>query len=146
MVILVSECLLGVHCRYDGGTNEKGWLRDLAREHTLIPACAEQLGGLSTPRPPVEWVGDRAFNTEGRDCTKEFLRGAEEVLEIAKRYGCELAILKSRSPSCGNGRIYDGTFSGKLIPGYGATARLLKENGIRVMDEEEAEKYFRSGT
>lgn len=145
MKILVSECLLGVNCRYDGKTNEKPWIRELLEKHTVIPVCPEQLGGLSTPRPPVEWIGEKAMNIEGTDCTAQFLRGASEALRIARLYGCEMAILKAKSPSCGSRQIYDGSFSGKVIDGMGATARLLRENGIAVMNEKEAELWLNGG-
>ena len=142
MKILVSACLLGVCCRYDGRGNEKDWIRKLAGTDQLVPVCPEQLGGLPTPRPPVEWREGRAVNCEGTDCTEAFLRGAEEACRLAKITGCEMAVLKGRSPSCGCREIYDGSFSGKRIVGQGTAARLLTENGIRVMDEEEAETFF----
>lgn len=141
MKILVSACLLGTHCRYDGRDNRSEWVLELAKEHTLIPACAEQLGGLPTPRPPVEWREGRAVNNQGADCTEAFVRGAEEVLHLARTCGCQLAILKARSPSCGKRQIYDGQFQKRLIDGMGATARLLTENGIPVIDETEAEAF-----
>ncbi len=142
MKILVSACLLGVRCRYDGGGNEQKWIRNLAKSQQLIPVCPEQLGGLPTPRPPVEWRDGRAVNTEGADCTEAFMRGAAEAVKIARCTGCELAILKARSPSCGCRQIYDGTFNGRRIEGQGAAARLLAESGLPVMDEEEAETFF----
>lgn len=141
MRILVSACLLGVHCRYDGRDNGTEAVMALAKDHTLIPVCAEQLGGLPTPRPPVEWSGDRAWNTQGEDCTEAFRRGAEEVLHLARLSGCQLAVLKARSPSCGNRQIYDGQFRKQLIDGMGATARLLSENGIPVINETEVEAW-----
>lgn len=142
MKILVSACLLGAHCRYDGRDNKREQVMELAKEHTLIPACAEQLGGLPTPRVPVEWQGNRAVNREGADCTEAFEKGAQEVLHLAQVCGCELAILKARSPSCGSRQIYDGRFQKRLIDGMGATARLLAANGIPVIDETEVEARF----
>lgn len=144
MRILVSACLLGVHCRYDGKDNGTEQVTGLAKDHILIPACAEQLGGLPTPRLPVEWSGGRAVNCQGEDCTAAFRKGAEEVLHMAQICGCELAILKARSPSCGNRQIYDGQFQKNLIQGMGATARLLSENGIPVINETEAAEYMRT--
>ena len=142
MKILVSACLLGTNCRYDGGNNGREAVLALLEQHTLIPVCPEQLGGLSTPRPPVEWQGDKAYNNQGQDCTVQFCKGAREALRIAQLYGCELAILKAKSPSCGNRQVYDGTFSGHVIDGMGETARLLKEHGIRVINETEVEAWL----
>lgn len=134
-MILVSACLAGFPCRYDGTskTNEK--IVQLVREGKAIPVCPEQLGGLTTPRLPSEIKNDRVFSSEGRDVTPEFEKGAAAVLQIAKEYGCTKAILKARSPSCGKGQIYDGTFSGKLVDGNGKTTELLLENGIEVITE-----------
>ena len=145
MKILVSACLLGANCLYDGGTNRRDQVVELLKDHILIPVCPEQLGGLSTPRPPVEWIGDKAMNNQGADCTEQFCRGAEEALKMAQLYDCKLAILKAKSPSCGNHQIYDGTFSGKLVDGAGGTARLLMEHGIRVINETEVEQYAFDG-
>ena len=134
-MILVSACLAGFPCRYDGTskTNEK--IVQLVREDKAIPVCPEQLGGLTTPRLPSEIRNGRVFSSEGRDVTPEFEKGAAAVLQIAKEYGCTKAILKARSPSCGKGQIYDGTFSGKLVDGNGKTTALLLENGIEVITE-----------
>lgn len=137
--ILVSACLLGVNCRYDGKNGKNDRLLELLKEYELIPVCPEQLGGMETPREPSECLPDgervRVMNKKGEDVTDFFLRGAEETLKIAKLYGCRHAILKERSPSCGSGVIYDGSFSGTKTEGYGVTARLLKEHGIKVMGE-----------
>lgn len=135
--ILVSACLLGLRCRYNAQpvTNER--VLALAKAHTLIPVCPEQLGGLPTPRPPAERNGERVVCNDGTDVTGAFIRGAEETLLLARTLGCRTAILKARSPSCGHGRIYDGTFSGALVPGSGCTAELLAGNGIAVYTEEE---------
>ena len=134
-MILVSACLAGFPCHYDGTskTNEK--IVQLVREDKAIPVCPEQLGGLTTPRLPSEIRNGRVFSSEGRDVTPEFEKGAAAVLQIAKEYGCTKAILKARSPSCGKGQIYDGTFSGKLVDGNGKTTELLLENGIEVITE-----------
>ena len=135
MNILVSACLLGVNCRYDGTGELNKELKSKIGEHNLIPICPEQLGGMETPRNPSERVGDRFISVTGEDVTENFTRGAYETLKIAKLYGCSLAILKERSPSCGYGKIYDGTFSGTLTTGNGITAGLLATQGIRVIGE-----------
>lgn len=140
MNIIVSACLLGTACRYDGKSKVNTQVTDLLQKHTLIPVCAEIFGGLSTPRPPAEIVGNRVINSEGRDVTENYVRGANEVLRLARLYDAKIAILKERSPSCGSGRVYDGSFTGTLTDGDGICARLLKENGITVLGESEIEK------
>ena len=137
MNILVSRCLLGEPCRYDGASKPVERVQKLEKEgYTLIPVCPEVAGGLSTPRPPAEIQSDgRVVNREGTDVTAQYQAGACHALELARIHGCTTAILKEKSPSCGNGRVYDGSFTGKLIPGQGVTARLLTENGIRVLGE-----------
>jgi uncharacterized protein YbbK (DUF523 family) len=105
----------------------------LAEEHTLVPVCPEIYGGLPTPRLPGEKRGGRVYDKSGADVTEPYARGAEAALAFAKLAGCEVAVLKERSPSCGSGMVYDGSFSGKLVPGDGLTAALLKENGIKVL-------------
>ena len=142
MNLLVSACLLGTACRYNGtGCADERVLR-LARFHSLIPVCPEQLGGLPTPRPPVELRDGRAAAKDGHDCTGPFQKGTEETLRLAKLLRCGAAVLKSRSPSCGCGQIYDGTFSGKLVPGNGLTAQKLLEAGIAVCSEDECGKLI----
>lgn len=139
MNVLISACLLGYCCRYDGSNN--GPIEELVplkeRCH-LIPICPEQLGGLTTPRLPAERLGDRVINTDGEDITVQYERGAREALRLARLFGCKYAILKSRSPSCGSGHIYDGTFTHTLIERSGTTAELLESNGITVLDETQA--------
>ena len=125
--VLVSACLLGLRCRYNAEPVANERVLALAKTHTLIPVCPEQLGGLSTPRPPAERLGERVVSNNGTDVTSAFFRGAEETLLLARILGCKTAILKARSPSCGHGRIYDGSFTGKLIPGSGVTAELLAD-------------------
>jgi uncharacterized protein YbbK (DUF523 family) len=134
---LVSACLLGLNCRYDGKSKPDKKVIRLATKEILIPVCPEQLGGLPTPREPQERRGNRVFTISGKDVTKEFERGAQETLTVARLMSAQEAILKQRSPSCGCGQIYDGTFKGKIIEGEGVTASLLKKNGIRVMTEED---------
>ena len=137
MNILVSACLLGAPCRYDGTGKLEPALEQLrAQGHTLVPVCPEVLGGLPTPRPPAERRSDgRVVTREGVDVTAEYRSGAERALEIARAHGCTLALLKERSPSCGRGQIYDGTFSRTLISGSGVAAQLLEEQGIAVYGE-----------
>ncbi len=141
--ILVSACLLGVNCRYDGGSGRRENVVSLMERYNLIPVCPEQLGGLKTPREPAERQEcGSVTDKNGRDVTEHFKRGAEETLKIAELYGCKRAILKERSPSCGHGIIYDGTFSGTKIPGSGITATLLEENGITVTGESRIKEQF----
>ena len=137
MRILVSACLLGIRCRYDGGSKPCGQVLLLAGKHTLIPVCPEQLGGLPTPRIPCECTGDKVTARDGTDRTDEYRKGAEEALKLFSMTKCECAVLKARSPACGCGRIYDGTFSGTLKNGNGVLAEMLLEKGIRVLTEEE---------
>ncbi len=137
MNILVSACLLGVDCRYCGTGLHNEAVSKLRNNHNLIPVCPEQLGGLTTPRIPVELKGGKAIDKENNDVTKQFQKGAEEALKIARLLDCTTAILKSNSPSCGYGKIYDGTFEGILIDGNGITAAKLAENDIKVMTEKE---------
>lgn len=130
--LLVSACLVGENCKYSGGNNYSPAVAALGERYELIPVCPEQLGGLPTPRTPSERVGDKVLTRDGRDVTDAFRRGAEKVLEIALAQGITRAVLQERSPSCGWGRIYDGTFTGTLIPGEGVTAQLLRAHGITV--------------
>lgn len=135
MNLLVSACLLGAECRYCASGCPNAAVQNLIGRHRLIPVCPEQLGGLPTPREPVELMRGRAMTRGGADCTAQFLHGAEETLRLAKLFHCTGAVLKSRSPSCGFGKIYDGTFSGRLTDGNGITAEALSKAGIRVFDE-----------
>lgn len=131
--ILVSACLIGTNCKYNGGNNYSDEVMEFLKDYEIIPICPEQLGGLSTPRPASEIVGNNVINIEGNVVTQNYLKGAEEALKIAKMLGVKKALLKAKSPSCGNGKIYDGTFSGTLIDGDGITTKLLKENDIKVI-------------
>lgn len=144
MKILVSACLLGINSRYCGGgcLNEK--IASLLENHNLIPICPEQLGGLPTPREPDEIRDGKVFEKSGKENTKIFQKGAEETLRLARLLNVDMAILKQNSPSCGSSMIYDGTFSGKKIPGSGITTSLLLKNGIRVISEEEIDKIMPS--
>ena len=136
MKLLVSACLLGVGCRYDGKNNQVPRLAELMKKHTCIPVCAEIFGGLPTPRVPAERRGSKVFNRDGEDVTEAFVRGTAEVLRLADLYGCKAALLKERSPSCGSHFVYDGTFTGTVVPGQGVTAALLAGRGVELFSEE----------
>ncbi len=149
-ILLVSACLLGINCKYNGGNNTNKDIVELRSKFKLVPVCPEQLGGCATPRLAAEIQdGDgrdvlegtaKVIRKNGIDVSSEFRKGAEEVLKIAELMNIDIAILKARSPSCGSGYIYDGTFSGKLKEGNGVTAEILKRNGIKVISEEEIDK------
>lgn len=141
-MLLISACLLGCACRYDGKSKPNPLAVELARRGLAVPVCPEQLGGLPTPRKPSERQGGRVVMADGRDVTAEYRRGAEEALHLARLYGCTAAVLKERSPSCGKGQIYDGTFTGTLTAGDGVTAELLTAGGIKVYGESELEKLL----
>lgn len=140
MKIAVSACLMGEPCRYDG----RGFLREevaaLGDDHEMVMLCPELLGGLEAPRPPCEIVevegASCVIDNQGNDLTQAFLDGSEKALAQAQEQGCGVAVLKAKSPSCGSGLIYDGTFSGTLCPGDGVTARQFRAAGIRVLDED----------
>lgn len=140
---MVSACLLGVRCRYDGASKVHSAMEMLAKEHTLIPICPEQLGGLPTPRPPAERQGARVVTKTGTDVTEQYQRGAEEALRLCRLFGCEAAVLKERSPSCGCGEIYDGTFSAVLTEGNGTAAACLLAHGVPVYGESHIEKLLK---
>jgi len=133
---LISACLCGIPCRYDGTASASPLFSTLAAAGIALPLCPEIMGGLEIPRPPCEMRYGNVFSRCGRNVTEEFSCGAQKILEIAEHYGVEGAILKERSPSCGSAIIYDGTFSGIRIPGEGVTAALLRKHGITVWSEE----------
>ena len=135
--LLISACLLGIPCRYDGKRVAKVDISALREKYNLIPICPEIYGGLPTPRIPSERVDGRVLMKDGRDVTENYKRGAEASLDIAKANGVSLALLKARSPSCGKGLIYDGSFSGTLTEGDGVAAELLMKEEITVFTEEE---------
>ncbi|OPZ90866.1 MAG: hypothetical protein BWY74_02167 [Firmicutes bacterium ADurb.Bin419] len=149
-ILLVSACLLGINCKYNGGNNANKDIVELRSKFKLVPVCPEQLGGCATPRLAAEIQGGdgrdvlegtaKVIRKNGIDVSSEFRKGAQEVLKIAELMNIDIAILKARSPSCGAGYIYDGTFSGKLKEGNGVTAEILKRNGIKVITEEEIDK------
>ncbi len=135
--ILVSACLLGVNCKYSGKNNENESIKKLSEKYELVPVCPEELGGLSTPRPPAEIIGERVLTVDGNDVTENFFLGAEKTLQIAQQNHCTIAILKEGSPSCGSNTIYDGTFSGTKKQGSGITTHLLRQHGIKVYSEDD---------
>jgi len=150
MRILVSACLLGINCKYNGGNNKNENVLNLIEKYILIPVCPEQLGGLSTPREPAEIVGGngsdvlsreaKVVTNSGKDITQMFVKGAEETLKIAKMFKAKIAILKDGSPSCGVKHIYDGTFTHRIKSGSGVTASILKKSGMIVISEVEIDK------
>jgi len=141
--LLVSACLLGVQCRYNGTGGELERLRELMDLAELVPVCPEILGGLPTPRPPAERRDGRVVNCAGGDVTEEYLRGAGQSLYLAQLFGAKLALMKERSPSCGAGEIYDGSFTHTRVPGDGTASEMLKANGIRVYGESRIDELIR---
>ena len=135
--LLISACLLGVECKYSGGSNAlpEETIEKLRARYRLIPVCPETAGGLPTPRDPSERLGERVVSCRGADVTAQFKKGAEAALTLARHYGCTTALMKEHSPSCGSGLIYDGSFSGKLVKGDGCAAELLKAAGVSVVGE-----------
>ncbi len=136
-MLAVSACLAGVACRYNGEAYPVAAVEELVRTGDALPICPERLGGLPSPRNPVEWRAERALDEQGGDWTQAFLVGARKAVGIAMTLGATGAILKARSPSCGCGCIYDGSFSHRRIAGDGLFCRLLKEQGVQVITEEE---------
>ncbi len=134
-MIVVSACLAGVCCRYDGGHAAHQLVIELLRRSKALPLCPEQLGGLPTPRKPYERRRDRIISQEGKDATGHFVRGAKEALRLARLMGCTAALLKSRSPSCGVDLIYDGEFTGTLVAGQGVFTELLRAHGFSVQSD-----------
>jgi len=132
---LVSACLLGINCKYSGENNSNQRVIDLLKSEILIPVCPEQLGGMTTPRLPAEIIAGKVINEEGLDVTDHFVRGGAETLRISEMYAVKEAILKDGSPSCGSNMIYDGNFNKIKIKGEGYAAKLLRENGIKVISE-----------
>ena len=130
--LLISACLLGRNCKYNGGNNYTPLAERLKARYDLVPVCPEVLGGLPIPHEPSERVGDRVLSRSGEDVTAAFRLGAEKTLEIARRRGARLAVLKERSPSCGWGAVYDGTFTGTVVPGNGVAAELLARGGVAI--------------
>ncbi len=142
MRILLSACLLGVYCRYNGKAETNDELLRALREHELIPFCPEIHGGLPTPREPSEILGDRVLTVSGRDVTEEYRRGADEAVRLAKLLACDCAVMQDRSPSCGKGIIHNGLFDGGLAAGDGMAVRALLAAGIPVYSASEAPEKF----
>lgn len=141
--ILVSACLLGEPCRYDGKSRPCKQVLALKDKFELIPVCPEVMGGLPTPRPPAERCRDKILTETGSDVTNEYFLGAEIALQTACRHNIDIAVLKEKSPSCGKGRVYDGSHTKTLTDGDGVTAELFIKNGIAVYGENEVEKIKR---
>lgn len=134
---IVSACLAGRKCKWDGTASPCQKVIDLVKKGKAVAVCPEQLGGLPTPRDPAERKGSRIFTKSGEDVTAEFEEGAKKALKIAQSSNCKEAILKSKSPSCGCGKIYDGSFSKRLIDGDGVFTQFLRENAIKIYTENE---------
>ena len=139
MRLLVSACLFGTFCRYDGSARVNDAVMELAKTYELVPFCPEIYGGLPTPREPAEIRNGRVLTRSGKDVTREYEKGACEAARLAQMLGCEMAILQDRSPSCGVGIIHNGLFDGGLVEGDGVAARHLREAGIRVIRASDAE-------
>ncbi len=141
--VLVSACLLGENCKYNGKNNKCEKVIALREKGVeFVAICPECFGGLKIPREPSEIKNGRVYSKSGEDVTEKFVSGAEKSLYIAEECFCDTAILKARSPSCGFGEIYDGSFSSSLVRGNGITAQLLYENGIRIYTEETADELY----
>lgn len=144
---VISACLCGINCKYNGDNNRHEEFMKELREGQVLPLCPEQLGGLTTPRSACEIDGGsgedvlagqaRVINAAGEDVTEFFVKGAQECLAVMRQAGIDEAVLQRRSPSCGVGKIYDGSFSGHLIAGDGVTAALLRQHGIKVWNDED---------
>ena len=145
MTLLVSACLLGVGCRYDGDSKPNDAVLALLERHTLIPVCGEVMGGLPTPRLPSERRGEAVINAAGQDVTAAYRRGAAEVARLADLYRAKIAIMKERSPACGSGQIYDGTFTHTLTDGWGGTAETLRQQGVAVYGESQVPDLVKKG-
>ena len=142
MKVIVSACLAGDNCKYNGGNNFNQKMMDFLKAHEMIKVCPEVLGGLPIPRPSAEIVNDQVMNTKGKNITKEFTLGAQKAFEIVQKENPDLIILQSRSPSCGIKQIYDGTFSGRKISGQGLFAELCIKAGYKVLDIEDIDEFI----
>ncbi len=140
--ILISACLIGENCKYNGGNNLNPKIEALLEKYDLIPFCPEVEGGLEIPRNPSEIKGESVFMDNGKDVTENFRKGAKKAVMLALFLKVKIAVLKERSPSCGTHQIHDGSFTNTLIDGMGITAKLLKENGIAVYSEDEIDKLL----
>lgn len=142
MKIAVSSCLLGINCKYNGKSNYNEEIIKLKGKYEIIPICPEVFGGLPTPRVPSEIINNKVINKEGLDVTLNYINGANKALRILKENDIKIAILKAKSPSCGKGEIYDGTFSHTIIEGNGITTQLFLENDITVYNEFNFKDYL----
>lgn len=140
--LLVSACLLGINCRYDGQNNLVDQLEKLKEKYNLIPICPEIMGGLATPRMSVEQIAGHFLTKDGQNCDREFLGGANEALKIARITNCHKALLQQRSPSCGHGLVYDGSFTNTLVAGTGIAARVLEQAGIQIYSSYEIDELL----
>ncbi len=140
--IIVSACLLGENCKYNGTNNKNQDVINLADKFELIPVCPECFGGLPTPRTPCEIKDGRVFSKDGRDLTDAYKEGAEQTLYIARENNCPAAVLKERSPSCGFGKVYDGTFTSSLCNGNGIAAQMLYDNSVAIFGENNLKKLL----
>lgn len=141
--LLISACLLGRNCKYNGGNNYTPLVERLKERYELVPVCPECFGGLPIPHDPSERVGDKVLSKAGEDVTGAFILGAEKTLAVARGQGITLAVLKERSPSCGFGAVYDGTFTGTVVPGSGVAAELLAKNGVAIYGESRIEELLK---
>ena len=141
--LIISSCLCGNNTKYNGGNNLIDKLELLEEKFNLITICPEVFGGLTTPRDPSEIKGDKVYSNKGVDVTDNFYNGALKALDILKKYDAKYALLKEGSPSCGVYKIYDGTFSGTKIDGYGITTKMFKEIGIKVYSENEIDELLK---
>lgn len=142
-MIAVSSCLAGVACTYKGSHHKIEKIRQLVKENKAIMICPEVLAGMSIPRDPCEIIDRRVLSNQGKDCTKEYQEGALKALAILKKHNVDVVLLKAKSPSCGKGKVYDGTFSHTLVEGDGITVTLLEENGIIVYNEDHMDEFFK---
>ena len=140
--ILISACLIGDKCKYDGKSNYNPLIKELLEYYELVPFCPEVEGGLKTPRDPAELKDGKVITSKGRDVTHQFEEGAEKAYNICMYLGIHYAILKDNSPSCGSTSIYDGSFKSKLIKGEGITTKYLKQRGIKIIPDTEIEKFL----
>ncbi|MGI6644333.1 MAG: DUF523 domain-containing protein [Bacilli bacterium] len=140
--LLISACLLGEKCRYDGDDNFVPLVDKLKEKYTLIPICPEVDGGLSIPRIPCEIIDGKVIGSDGNDYTSFYIRGATRALELAKKHDVKVAVLKAKSPSCGVNGVYDGTFTKTLVEGKGVAAKLLSDYGLILYEEDEIEKLL----
>ncbi|MFV0498376.1 MAG: DUF523 domain-containing protein [Candidatus Fimivivens sp.] len=140
MNILISACLLGLNCRYDAGNCYQPGLEKLKKRYHFIPICPEVYGGLPTPREPAEIIGNKVVTKSGCNVTAQYEKGAQEAVALARIMGCRIAVLKAKSPACGKGKIYDGSFDGRLVDGNGILVRLLTDAGVIVLSENEIER------